>query len=109
MGAAIKQQGRAQEAITAMQMAAKLSPMDWEAFNNLGSTHRSLNNLAFARERFSDELMEELHKVAPSMIEEHGKALVISDKLAYQIYMRMYIGEGAPTELRNGLLGLTKG
>jgi len=34
-------------------------------------------NLAFARERFSDELMEELHKVAPSVIEEHGKALVI--------------------------------
>ena len=22
--------------------------MDWEAFNNLGSTHRALNNLAFA-------------------------------------------------------------
>ena len=38
---------------------------------------QEFNNLAFARERFSDELMEELHKVAPSMIEEHGKALVI--------------------------------
>ena len=33
--------------------------------------------VAFARERFSDELMEELRKVAPSVIEEHGKALVI--------------------------------
>ena len=46
---------------------------------------------------------------ARSLNEADGKQLVISDKLAYQIYMRMYIGEGAPTELRNGLLGLTKG
>jgi isocitrate dehydrogenase kinase/phosphatase len=38
---------------------------------------QEFNNLAFARDRFSDELMEELHKVAPSIIEEHGKALVI--------------------------------
>ncbi len=38
---------------------------------------QEFTNLAFARERFSDELMEELHKVAPSVIEEHGKALVI--------------------------------
>ena len=44
-----------------------------------------------------------------SLNEADGKPLAISDKLAYQIYMRMYIGEGAPTELRNGLLGLTKG
>jgi isocitrate dehydrogenase kinase/phosphatase len=38
---------------------------------------QEFNNLAFSRDRFSDELMEELHKVAPSMIEEHGRALVI--------------------------------
>jgi isocitrate dehydrogenase kinase/phosphatase len=38
---------------------------------------QEFNNLAFARDRFSDELMEELHAVAPSVIEEHGKALVI--------------------------------
>jgi isocitrate dehydrogenase kinase/phosphatase len=38
---------------------------------------QEFNNLAFARNRFSDELMEELHKVAPSVIEEHGKALVM--------------------------------
>ena len=44
-----------------------------------------------------------------SLNESDGKQLVISDKLAYQIYMRMYIGEGAPADLRNGLLGLTKG
>jgi len=38
---------------------------------------QEFTNLAFARNRFSDELIEELHKVAPSLIEEHGKALVI--------------------------------
>lgn len=32
----------------------------------------------------------------------------INNELAYQIYLRMYIGEGAPDELRNGLLGLTR-
>ncbi len=38
---------------------------------------QEFQNLAFARERFSDELMEELRAVAPSVIEEHGKTLVI--------------------------------
>ncbi len=32
----------------------------------------------------------------------------INNELAYQIYMRMYIGPGAPEDLRNGLLGLTR-
>lgn len=32
----------------------------------------------------------------------------INNELAYQIYLRMYIGATAPEELRNGLLGLTK-
>ena len=32
----------------------------------------------------------------------------INNELAYQIYLRMYIGANAPTELRNGLLGLTR-
>jgi isocitrate dehydrogenase kinase/phosphatase len=38
---------------------------------------QEFTNLAFARDRFSDELMEELHAVAPSVLEEHGKALII--------------------------------
>ena len=38
---------------------------------------QEFTNLAFARNRFSDELMTELHKVAPSLIEEIGTALVI--------------------------------
>ncbi|RZL10189.1 MAG: hypothetical protein EOP40_07280 [Rubrivivax sp.] len=50
------------------------------------------------------------------MAEHNGKQLqadaggdvAINNELAYQIYMRMYIGQHAPAELRNGLLGLTK-
>lgn len=38
---------------------------------------QEFTNLAFARNRFSDELITELHKVAPSLIEEVGTALVI--------------------------------
>ncbi|EAQ98354.1 bifunctional isocitrate dehydrogenase kinase/phosphatase [Congregibacter litoralis] len=38
---------------------------------------QEFTNLAFARDRFSDELIEELKQVAPSQIEEHGKALII--------------------------------
>ena len=38
---------------------------------------QEFNNLAFARERFSDELFEELKRLAPSVIEEHGKAIVL--------------------------------
>lgn len=35
-------------------------------------------------------------------------AMAINNELAYQIYLRMYIGPHAPAELRNGLLGLTR-
>lgn len=37
-----------------------------------------------------------------------GTFTSINNELAYQIYLRMYIGQVAPEELRNGLLGLTK-
>ncbi len=37
-----------------------------------------------------------------------GTANAINNELAYQIYLRMYIGPEAPTDLRNGLLGLTR-
>jgi len=39
---------------------------------------------------------------------DNGQSLAINDELAFQIYLRMYIGPAAPDELRNGLLGLTK-
>lgn len=38
---------------------------------------QEFTNLAFARDRFSDELIEELKQVAPSQIQENGKALII--------------------------------
>jgi isocitrate dehydrogenase kinase/phosphatase len=39
---------------------------------------QEFTNLAFARDRFSDELVEELREVAPSILTERGKALIIS-------------------------------
>jgi isocitrate dehydrogenase kinase/phosphatase len=48
----------------------------WDRVGRMADT-QEFTNLAFARERFSDELIEELKKVAPSVIEEHGKALVL--------------------------------
>ena len=48
----------------------------WDRAGRMADT-QEFTNLAFARERFSDELMEELREVAPSVIEEHGKALII--------------------------------
>ena len=38
---------------------------------------QEFNNLAFARDRFSEELIEELNAVAPSLISVQGKALII--------------------------------
>lgn len=43
-----------------------------------------------------------------SLTGDGGNALAINDELAYQVYLRMYIGPNAPEELRNGLLGLTR-
>lgn len=48
----------------------------WDRVGRMADT-QEFNNLAFARARFSDELMEELRKVAPSVLEEHGKTLII--------------------------------
>lgn len=38
--------------------------------------------------------------------EQGNEVMAINNPLAYQIYLRMYIGENAPESLRNGLLGL---
>ncbi len=48
----------------------------WDRVGRMADT-QEFTNLAFARNRFSDELMEELHSVAPSLIEERGRALII--------------------------------
>ena len=63
--------------MTREQVKAKYALVKrWDRAGRMADT-QEFTNLAFARERFSDELMEELRKVAPSVIEEHGKALVI--------------------------------
>ena len=63
--------------MTREQVKAKYALVKrWDRAGRMADT-QEFTNLAFARERFSDELMEELRKVAPSAIEEHGKALVI--------------------------------
>ena len=48
----------------------------WDRAGRMADT-QEFTNLAFSRERFSDEVLEELREVAPSVIEEHGKVLVI--------------------------------
>lgn len=63
--------------MTREQVKAKYTLVKrWDRAGRMADT-QEFTNLAFARERFSDELMDELRKVAPSVIEEHGKALLI--------------------------------
>jgi isocitrate dehydrogenase kinase/phosphatase len=63
--------------MTREQVKAKYTLVKrWDRAGRMADT-QEFTNLAFARERFSEELMAELRKVAPSVIEEHGKALVI--------------------------------
>ncbi len=63
--------------MTREQVKAKYALVKrWDRVGRMADT-QEFTNLAFARERFSDELMEELRKVAPSVVEEHGKALLI--------------------------------
>jgi isocitrate dehydrogenase kinase/phosphatase len=63
--------------MTREQVKAKYALVKkWDRAGRMADT-QEFTNLAFARERFSDELMQELHEVAPSVIEENGKALII--------------------------------
>ena len=63
--------------MTREQVKAKYALVKkWDRAGRMADT-QEFTNLAFARERFSDELMQELREVAPSVIEEHGKALII--------------------------------
>ena len=63
---------------------------------------QEFNNLTFARERFSDELMDELRAVAPSVIEEHGKALVIRHVYVERrmIPLNLYLRDADEEQLR---------
>lgn len=48
----------------------------WDRGGRMADT-QEFNNLAFDRRRFSDELITELYKEAPSLIEENGNVLVL--------------------------------
>jgi isocitrate dehydrogenase kinase/phosphatase len=63
--------------MTREQVKAKYALVKrWDRAGRMADT-QEFTNLAFARERFSDDLVDELRKVAPSVIEEHGRALLI--------------------------------
>ncbi len=48
----------------------------WERGGRMADT-QEFNNLAFDRRRFSDELMAELRKEVPSLLEENGNVLIL--------------------------------
>jgi isocitrate dehydrogenase kinase/phosphatase len=74
----------------------------WDRAGRMADT-QEFTNLAFARERFSDELMEELYKVAPSMIEEHGKALIIKHVYVERrmIPLNLYLHDATDEQVRD--------
>jgi len=49
----------------------------WDRAGRMADT-QEFRKLAFAREQFSEALMEELHREAPSQIEERGRALILN-------------------------------
>ena len=49
----------------------------WDRAGRMAET-QEFNNLAFDRRRFSDELLAELKKEAPSLLEEKGNALILN-------------------------------
>ncbi|MEM8660880.1 MAG: bifunctional isocitrate dehydrogenase kinase/phosphatase [Pseudomonadota bacterium] len=64
---------------------------------------QEFTNLAFARDRFSDEVMEELRTSAPSMLEEHGKALVIKHVYVERRMtpLNLYLQDATDEQLRD--------
>ncbi len=74
----------------------------WDRVGRMADT-QEFTNLAFARERFSDELMEELRTVAPSVIEEHGKALVIKHVYVERRMMplNLYLRDATDEQVRD--------
>jgi isocitrate dehydrogenase kinase/phosphatase len=49
----------------------------WDRAGRMADT-QEFRKLVFARDQFSDELMEELYREAPSQIEERGRALILN-------------------------------
>lgn len=64
LGATLRQMNQVEASLEPMQIAAKLMPGDWEAFNNLGTTLDLLGQAAFAEACFDHAL-----KLRPDFLE----------------------------------------
>ena len=67
---------------------------------------QEFTNLAFARDRFSDELMEELMAVAPSQVMEKGRALIIGHLYVERRMtpLNLYLQDASDDELEGAMV-----
>lgn len=73
----IKDRFTAPKEVTRQEVMAKYQLVKrWDRAGRMADT-QEFRKLVFARDQFSDELMEELYREAPSQIEERGRALII--------------------------------
>lgn len=74
----------------------------WDRAGRMADT-QEFANLAFDRRRFSDELMAELEKEAPSMLEERGSALILKHVYVERrmIPLNLYIQNASDEQLYN--------
>lgn len=74
----IKDRFTAPKEVTRDEVMAKYQLVKrWDRAGRMADT-QEFKKLVFARDQFSDELMEELYREAPSQIEERGRALIIN-------------------------------
>ena len=108
LGATLRRQNRTPEALEPMQLAAKLMPGDWEAFNNLGVTHDALGNPEHAQACFEHAL-----KLKPDFLDalrNIAENLRRQDKLdqaldAYQRIGQLDPGNGYARHMADTLSG----
>lgn len=74
----------------------------WDRAGRMADT-QEFNNLAFDRRRFSDELMAELEKEAPSLLEEKGNALILKHVYVERRMtpLNLYIKDATDEQLYN--------
>lgn len=72
----------------------------WDRAGRMADT-QEFNNLAFDRRRFSDELVAELEKEAPSLLEQKGNALILKHVYVERrmIPLNLYIKDATQEQL----------
>jgi isocitrate dehydrogenase kinase/phosphatase len=72
----------------------------WDRAGRMADT-QEFNNLAFDRRRFSDELVAELEKEAPSLLEQKGNALILKHVYVERrmIPLNLYIKDATQDQL----------